>query len=58
MIYAWGNNADGELGVGNTLDYNGTILQVSFLSYVTQISAGAFFNMALLCNSKFDWFVD
>ena len=51
-VYAWGYNEDGELGDGNSGD-SITPVQVlgkggvGFLSSVTQITAGAYHNVAL-----------
>jgi alpha-tubulin suppressor-like RCC1 family protein len=45
-VLAWGDNAQGELGTGSTASVTGKV-QVSGLTGVTQVSAGAGFSLAI-----------
>ncbi|MEK7453161.1 MAG: hypothetical protein AAB614_02910, partial [Patescibacteria group bacterium] len=45
-VWAWGSNANGELGDGTTIDKRKPV-QVSGLTGVTAISGGAYFSLAL-----------
>ena len=47
--FAWGQNASGQLGDGNTTQSDSPEL-VSGLSYVTSVAGGAHFSLALLSN--------
>jgi len=51
-LYCWGNNVNGQLGVGNTIQYN-TPTRVAFFDegeyYVYQVSYGGSFTIVLTC---------
>jgi alpha-tubulin suppressor-like RCC1 family protein len=51
-LYCWGNNANGQLGVGNTIQYN-TPTRVAFFDegeyYIYQVSYGGDFTIVLTC---------
>lgn len=46
-VFAWGNNAHGELGQGTTSSYNCTALEVPGLPKIVKIAAGGYHNLAL-----------
>ena len=53
-VWAWGSNTVGQLGSGVISDYQLTPVQVTGLTGVTKISAGAIFSLAL-CSDGTVW---
>lgn len=49
-VWVWGDNSLGQLGVGNTLDYSTTPVQVPGLSNIKKISASEFDTIVLSDN--------
>lgn len=53
-IYTWGNNAYGQLGLGNTTSYS-TPQKINSINGFTAISAGSIHSMAIKGNAIYTW---
>ena len=50
-VWTWGDNSEGQLGIGDTLMTSNSPVQVVHLTDIQMISAGGYFNLAL----ALDW---